>query len=115
MMTKRIENIITEDSQKIADEMDVLQKYPFLMVGISHFDGRNEYKIRVSVLCSVRTKKLINKKVRKQSILALNSTFLRKYRLTNLVLIWYMYPTGCIKVKWSKLNGPEGQKDQYFS
>ena len=32
MMTKSIENIITEDSQKIADEFDVLQKYPF-------FDG----------------------------------------------------------------------------
>ena len=70
--------------------MDVLQKYPFLMVGISHFDGRNEYKIRVSVLCSVRTKKLINKKVRKQSILTLYHIFLGKTRLTNLFLIWYV-------------------------
>ena len=48
-------------------------------------------KLEFLYLCSVRTKTMIKKGVRKQSFLALKSTSLGKNRLKNLVLIWYTY------------------------
>ena len=49
----------------------ILLKYPTFEVGISYFHGQNKFKIRVSDLCGIHTKKLITLKVRKISILGL--------------------------------------------
>ena len=47
--------------------------------GFSYRNGKNKFKN--SVHCSIPTKKLINIKVRKTSILALNNTFLGQNKL----------------------------------
>ena len=59
----------------------ILIKYHTFNGVFSYFHGQNKYKIRVSVHCSLRSKKLINIKVRKISILAIKNTFLVQNRL----------------------------------
>ena len=52
-----------------------------------YFRGQNKYKIKDSVHCSARPKKVISIEVRKLSILALKCTFLVKIGKANTQLI----------------------------
>ena len=52
-----------------------LKKYPTFEDIFSYFNEQNKYKIRVSVHCRSHTKKLINIKLKKLSILAIKCTF----------------------------------------
>jgi hypothetical protein len=59
----------------------ILLKYPTFEDGFFHIFVSKKSKTRVSVLCSVPTKKLINIKVRKIAISSLKYTFLGQNRL----------------------------------
>ena len=66
---------------KVMNNSEILLKYLTLEGFFSCFHGQNKYKIRDSVPCSGRTNKLINTKVIKLQIFALDCTFLGQNRL----------------------------------
>ena len=74
--------------RKLLKISTILLKYPTFWVFFSYFRWQNKYKIIVFVHCKVRTKKSLNIKLRKLSILVLKCTCFGQSRLkhTNIIL-----------------------------